>query len=273
MKLLEVVDLAAGYPIRSPWTGRQVGWKRVVEDVSFELSEGETLALVGESGSGKTTIARSLLRLIEPRAGVVRFRGEDLARLPAAELLRRRRGLQMVFQDPWTSLNPRMRIADALFEPMRIHGLAGREERNPRVDALLAEVGLPTEVAERYPHELSGGQRQRVGIARALASGPAVLIADEPVSALDVSLRGQILNLLAERQAARGLALLLIAHDLALVARIADRVAVLEGGRIVEQGSVERVLGDPSHPRTRALLAAAPRARPDGADAGGDATA
>jgi len=271
VKVLEVVGLESGYPIRSPWTGRKVGWRRVVQDVSFELSTGETLALVGESGSGKTTIARSLLRLVEPRAGTVRFRGEDLSRLSATELRDRRRSLQMVFQDPWTSLNPRLRIADAIFEPMLIHGLASRRDRNLRVESLLDEVGLAVEVAERYPHELSGGQRQRVGIARALASSPAVLIADEPVTALDVSLRGQILNLLSERQAARGLALLLIAHDLTLVGRIADRVAVLEAGRIVEQGTVEEVLGRPSHPRTRALLEAAPRFDAEPAGGGADA--
>lgn len=262
MSLLEVAALRAGYPIRSPWSRRAVGWREVVQGVSFRIEAGETLALVGESGSGKTTIARSILRLVEPESGSVRLRGEDLLRLAPGELRKRRRDIQMVFQDPWSSLNPRMRIADAIFEPMRIQRLAPAGERDLRARELLAEVGLPAEVGARYPHELSGGQRQRVGIARALSCRPAVLIADEPVSALDLSLRGQILNLLSERQAERGLALLLIAHDLALVGQIADRVAVLDAGRIVEEGPVEQVLRAPAHSRTRVLLAAIPRQEP-----------
>lgn len=267
MTLLEVGDLRVGYPIRSPWTGRSVGWRRVVEGVSFRIEAGETLALVGESGSGKTTIARSILRLVEPESGSVRLRGEELLRLAPGELRRRRRDLQMVFQDPWSSLNPRMRIADAIFEPMRIQGLAPAGDRDRQVRDLLAEVGLPAEVGARYPHELSGGQRQRVGIARALSCRPSVLLADEPVSALDLSLRGQILNLLAERKAERGLGLLLIAHDLALVAQIADRVAVLDAGRIVEEGAVWQVLRTPTHPRTRALIEAIPRRERSGTGA------
>jgi len=257
--LLEVIDLKAGYPVRSPWTGRRIGWRRVVDGVSFHLAAGETLALVGESGSGKTTLARAVLRLIEPENGSIYLRGEELLGLGPEALRRRRRDLQLVFQDPWSSLNPRMRIADAVFEPMRIHGLAASRERDERAGALIREVGLPVEVGERYPHELSGGQRQRVGIARALSCGPAVLIADEPVSALDLSLRGQILNLLAERKAERGLALLVIAHDLSMVSQIADRVAVLDAGKIIEQGTVAEVLTSPRQPQTRALLAAVPR--------------
>jgi ABC-type glutathione transport system ATPase component len=276
VSLLDVSDLRAGYPIRSTWSGRAVGWRQVVQGVSFRIEAGETLALVGESGSGKTTIARSILRLVEPESGSVRLRGEDLLRLAPGELRKRRRDIQMVFQDPWSSLNPRMRIADAIFEPMRIQGLAPAGERDLRARELLAEVGLPAEVGARYPHELSGGQRQRVGIARALSCRPAVLIADEPVSALDLSLRGQILNLLAERRAERGLALLLIAHDLALVSQIADRVAVLDAGRIVEEGSVGQVLRAPVHSRTRALLAAIPRQERSGGrpfDGGGETSA
>lgn len=276
MSLLDVADLRAGYPIRSPWSRRAVGWRRVVQGVSFRIEAGETLALVGESGSGKTTIARSILRLVDPESGSVRLRGEDLLRLAPGELRKRRREIQMVFQDPWSSLNPRMRIADAIFEPMSIQGLAPTGERDLRARELLAEVGLPAEVGARYPHELSGGQRQRVGIARALSCRPAVLVADEPVSALDLSLRGQILNLLSERKAERGLALLLIAHDLALVGQIADRVAVLDAGRIVEEGTVAQVLQAPAHSRTRALLAAIPRQERSGCrafDGGGEAPA
>ncbi len=258
MSLLEVRALRASYPLRSRGTGRTLGRITVVDGVDLDVEAGRTLALVGESGSGKTTIARSILRLIEPDAGSVRLGGEELLGLPAAEMRMRRRELQMVFQDPWGSFNPRLRVADALFEPLRIHGIAARGEKSARVTQLLREVGLAEDAAERYPHEFSGGQRQRIGIARALATQPAVLIADEPVSALDLSVRGQILNLLSERQAERGLALLLIAHDLVLVGQVADRIAVLYDGRIVEEGSRDAVLESPRHPHTRALLAAVP---------------
>lgn len=261
MTLLEARGLRKTFALRSPWLRREVGSAVALDGVDLDLRAGEALALVGESGSGKTTLGRSLLRLVEPDEGELRFRGEDLRALSPPELRRRRRDLQMVFQDPGASLDPRQRIGDAVFEPLRIHRLAPRAERSRQALRLLAEVGLPAEALERYPHQLSGGQRQRVAIARALATRPALVVADEPVSSLDVSIRGQILNLLAERQRELGLALLLIAHDLLLVGRVADRIAVLSRGRIVEEGETAQILAQPLHPHTRALLAAIPGRR------------
>ena len=256
--LLEIRALTKRFPLRSPVLRRAVGAVVAVDGVDLDVAAGATVALVGESGSGKTTLGRAVLRLIEPDAGSVRFRDEDLLALSRREMRARRPFLQMVFQDPWGSLNPRMRVGEAIFEPLLVHGLARRAERDERVSALLEEVGLPPSAALRFPHELSGGQRQRVGIARALATRPELLVADEPVSALDVSVRAQIVNLLAELQRRRSLAMLFVAHDLALVEQVADRIAVLYLGRIVEEGERAELLARPLHPYTSALLSAVP---------------
>jgi oligopeptide/dipeptide ABC transporter ATP-binding protein len=263
--LLEVRGLRKEFPLLSPVLKRRVGTVAAVDGVDLTMDEGELVALVGESGSGKTTLGRSILRLIEPTAGTVRFRGEDLLALDREAMRRRRRSLQMVFQDPYSSLNPRLRVRDALFEPVAVHGLAGRDQREEIVARLLAEVGLPADAAARYPHEFSGGQRQRIGIARALATGPELLIADEPVSALDVSVRAQVVNLLLDLRRNRRLAILFIAHDLALVGRIADRVVVLYLGRVVEEGPAAELLAAPRHPYTVALLSAVPSPEPGAA--------
>ncbi len=265
--LLEVRDLSKEFPILSPFLRRKLGSVAAVEGVDLDVAAGETVALVGESGSGKSTLGRMIMRLTEPTRGEIRFRGQDLLQLGGRDLRRARRHFQVVFQDPYGALNPRMRIGEALFEPLLIHSLVpgrGRAERARRVTAMLDEVGMPAEAAERYPHEFSGGQRQRIGIARALASQPELLVADEPVSALDVSVRAQIVNLLAGLQRDRGIAMLFIAHDLALVEQIADRIAVLYLGRIVEEGPAAAVLGAPLHPYTVSLLAAVPRVRKAG---------
>ncbi|MCM2268918.1 MAG: ABC transporter ATP-binding protein [Thermoanaerobaculia bacterium] len=263
--LLEVRRLRKEFPQLSPLLKRRVGTVAAVDGVDLALDDGELVALVGESGSGKTTLGRSILRLIEPTSGEIRFRGEDLLALDREAMRRRRRNLQMVFQDPYSSLNPRLRVRDALFEPVEVHGLARRSERDAVVARLLAEVGLPGDAAGKYPHEFSGGQRQRIGIARALATSPDLLIADEPVSALDVSVRAQVINLLLELRQRRNLAILFIAHDLALVGRIADRIVVLYLGRVVEEGPATRVLREPRHPYTVALLSAVPSLQPGAA--------
>ena len=268
--LLEVRGLCKEFPIRSSFLRRRLGAVAAVADVDLDIAASETVALVGESGSGKSTLGRMIVRLIEPTSGEIRFRGDDLLALPARELRRARRHFQVVFQDPYGSLNPRMRIGDALLEPLLVHGLVpgrgrqGRADRAERLAAMLTEVGMPTEAASRYPHEFSGGQRQRIGIARALASQPDFLMADEPVSALDLSVRAQIVNLLANLQRDRGIAMLFIAHDLALVEQIADRIAVLYLGRIVEEGPAAALLGEPLHPYTASLIAAVPRVRAAG---------
>ncbi len=261
--LLEIEGLHKDFPVRRGLLGRTLGTVRAVDGVDLAVRRGECLALVGESGSGKTTVARCALRLIEPTAGSVRFDGEDLMALGARELRRRRRRFQMVFQDPYGSLNPRQRIGSVVGEPLEVHesGL-GRAEREERVRGLLGTVGLAPEMTTRWPHELSGGQRQRVGIARALAAGPELLVADEPVTALDVSIRGQILSLLEDLRQRLGLALLLIAHDMAAVERLADRVAVMYLGRIVEVAPRTALFSQPLHPYTVSLLSAVPRPEP-----------
>jgi oligopeptide transport system ATP-binding protein len=258
--LLDVVHLVRHFPGPRKWLGlgspRYV--IRAVDDVSFAIAPGEALGLVGESGCGKSTIAATLLRLIEPTSGVVRFEGRDLFALPRNELRALRRRMQIVFQDASGSLDPRMTVRRTLREPLDIHGLATGDARDARITAMLEEVGLSRNLADRYPHELSGGQRQRVGIARALAVEPAFIVCDEPVSALDVSVQAQVLNLLADLRARRRLTYLFIAHDLAVVRHIADRVAVMYLGKIVESAPAPELYAAPRHPYTRVLLSAVP---------------
>ncbi|HUF79292.1 MAG TPA: ATP-binding cassette domain-containing protein [Thermoanaerobaculia bacterium] len=232
---------------------------RALDGVDLAVGRGECVALVGESGSGKTTAGRCLVRLVEPDAGTVRFDGEDVLAWRPRELRRRRRAFQMVFQDPQDSLNPRMRVGELLAEPLAAHELSSAAGRRERAAELLARVGLPGRAAERFPHELSGGQRQRIGIARALATEPELLVADEPVSALDLSVRAQVLGLLRRLQEELGLAVLLIAHDLAVVERTAQRVVVLHAGRVVEEAPTDELFARPAHPYTAQLLAAVPR--------------
>jgi peptide/nickel transport system ATP-binding protein len=257
--LLEVRDLAVHFPLRKGLLKRIVGHVRAVDGVSFDVPAGRTLALVGESGCGKTTVGKALLQLVRPTAGEVRFDGHDLCALSGADLRRRRKDVQIVFQDPFASLNPRMRVADILAEGMTsLDVLADDAARRARVGELLQQVGLPAEAASRYPHEFSGGQRQRIAIARALSVEPRLLVCDEPTSALDVSVQAQILNLLKRLQAEMGLAYLFITHNMAVVEYLADEVAVMYLGRIVESGTVDEILRAPKHPYTRALLAAVP---------------
>jgi ABC-type oligopeptide transport system ATPase subunit len=231
---------------------------RAVDGVTFTIDEGETFGLVGESGSGKTTTGRCILRLIEPTSGEVRFRGEDVLTFSRTRMRQARRDMQIVFQDPYSSLNPRMRVRDIVEEPLIIHRTGPRAERRARVEALFELVGLDPSQLTRYPHQFSGGQRQRIGLARALALNPSLIIADEPVSALDVSVQAQVVNLLMDLQERLKLTYLFIAHDLRLVRHICDRVAVMYLGRIVEMGVTERLFEAPAHPYTRALLSAIP---------------
>ncbi len=275
MPLLEARGLARHYVVRRGVVVRRAtGVLRAVDGVSFRIGRGETLALVGESGCGKSTTARLVMRLVEPTAGSVWFEGEDITRLGGERLRRLRRRVQIVFQDPFASLNPRMTIGDTLEEPLVVHGLGDKAKRRARVAELLGLVGLASYHAGRYPHEFSGGQRQRVGIARALAVEPSLIVCDEPVSALDVSIQAQVVNLLQDLQAQLGLSYLFIAHDLAVVKHVADRVAVMYLGRIVEMADKAALFARPMHPYTRALLDAVPRpdpgavraARPPGGD-------
>ena len=261
--LLRVTDLVKYYRAGGLFA-RPAPPVRAVDGVSFDIGRGETLGLVGESGCGKSTVGRTVLRLQEPTSGQAVFDGADVFALGRAELRRLRRRMQIVFQDPYGSLNPRMRIGSAVAEGIEIHGLAPKAEIPGRVAALLEEVGLDPTYARRYPHEFSGGQRQRIGIARALAVQPSFIVCDEPVSALDVSVQAQVLNLLADLQRHRGLSYLFIAHDLAVVRQVAQRVAVMYLGRIVETGATEALLREPRHPYTIALLSAVPEPDPAG---------
>jgi len=262
--LLEVRDLEKRFPIRRGLFGRVRGEVRAVDGVSFDVRAGETVALVGESGSGKTTTGRLVLRLLDPTAGAIRFDGVDLLALPPGDLRRMRRHLQVVFQDPYGSLNPRMRIGTIVREPLDIHKVgASRAERDAMVASLLERVGLDPAMRGRYPHEFSGGQRQRIGVARAIALRPKLIVADEPVSALDVSVQAQVINLMIDLQEEYGCAYLFIAHDLALVERFADRVAVMYLGRIVESAPAADLFRNPLHPYTRALLQAIPVPDPE----------
>ena len=266
--LLRVRGLSKHFPVRSRGFVRRVtGWIRAVDDVSFDLARGETLGLVGESGSGKTTCARAILRALTPTAGEAVFQSSsgpvDLASLPPHRLKPLRREMQMIFQDPFSSLNPRMTAGQIIAEPLVIHRLAAGSTLEDRVAGMMSRVGLDPGHRHRYPHAFSGGQRQRIGIARALVMRPSLVVADEAVSALDVSVQAQIINLLRDLQDELGLTSIFVAHDLEVVRHLCDRVAVMYAGRLVEEGPTEEIFADPRHPYTRALLAAAPSTDPD----------
>ena len=256
--LLSVRNLTARFDIRKGLIGRVTGRIHAVEDVSFDMAQGETLALVGESGCGKSTTGRSILRLVEPCGGRVAMLGRDLGTLSAADMKRQRQSMQMIFQDPFSSLNPRMRVGAAIMEPMIHHGIATRREARKRVSALLEQVGLAPDMAKLWPHEFSGGQRQRIAIARTLALNPALIVADESVSALDATIKAQVVNLMMELQERLGLSYLFISHDMAVVERVSHRVAVMLLGEIVEIGPRDLVFSSPQHPYTKRLLSSVP---------------
>jgi oligopeptide/dipeptide ABC transporter ATP-binding protein len=273
MSILEVVGLRKFFPIRKGLLRRVVGQVRAVDGVSFEIKKGETLALVGESGCGKTTVSRCVVRALQPSAGAIRFRlgdgngpngggAVDIAQVPKRALKPFRRHMQMIFQDPFSSLNPRMMIGDIIGEPLLVNGMKDKAERRARVEELLGLVHLPAAYMNRFPHACSGGQRQRIGIARALALNPRLIVADEPVSALDVSVQAQIVNLLLELQDRLGLSYLFIAHDLSVVKHVSDRVAVMYVGKMVEVAATGALYSRPRHPYTEALLSAVPKADP-----------
>jgi oligopeptide transport system ATP-binding protein len=259
MSLVEVKDLKTHFPVRAGILQQPVAWVRAVDGVSFAVNEGQTVGLVGESGCGKTTLGRTILKLIEPTAGEIRFEDRDITRLDGGGIKPFRRKAQMIFQDPYASLNPRMTVGNIIGEPLRIHKLyANKNEERDRVAELLRAVGLDPAHSRRYPHEFSGGQRQRIGIARALAVQPKFIVCDEPVSALDVSVQAQIINLLQELQEKFNLTYLFIAHDLAVVEHISDRVLVMYFGKIVEEAPADEIYNNPQHAYTKALLSAVP---------------
>ena len=265
--LLEVKQLKKYFPIRSGFLRRVVGHVKAVDDVSFHVNRGETLALVGESGCGKTTTARCILRAVNPTSGQILFRTGnnqlvDVATVPKRELRPLRRQMQMIFQDPYSSLNPRMTLLDIIGEPLLVNGVGNAGERQDRVAELLRVVQLPAEYMRRYPHAFSGGQRQRIGIARALALNPSLIVADEPVSALDVSVQAQIVNLLLDLQEELKVSYIFVAHDLSVVKHVSDRVAVMYVGRIVEIADTQTLFHSPKHPYTEALLSAIPKPDP-----------
>ena len=260
--LLDVKDLVKHYPVRKGLLRREVARVRAVDGVSFHVAPGETFGLVGESGCGKTTAGRAILRLVEPTSGTVTFEGQDVARLGSSALKSLRRDMQIVFQDPYGSLDPRMPVGAIIAEGLVVHGIGTASEREARVREVMRQVGLRPEYARRYPHEFSGGQRQRIGIARALVLRPKLVVCDEPVSALDVSIQSQVLNLLKDIQAEMGLTYVFIAHNLAVVKYVASRVGVMYLGKLVETAPSETLYANPQHPYTKALLSAIPQARP-----------
>jgi oligopeptide/dipeptide ABC transporter ATP-binding protein len=260
--LLEISDLKKHYPVRSGILRRKVGTVHAVDGVSFAVGVGETLGLVGESGCGKSTVARSILRLVEPTGGSIRLNGLDITHLGKAALRPHRRAMQIVFQDPFASLNPRMTAGDIVGEPLIVHGIATGNAKRTRVAELFDQVGLRPDQMQNYPHQFSGGQRQRICIARALSLGPSLIVCDEPVSALDVSIQAQVINLLIDLQRKHDFSYLFIAHDLAVVAHISHRVAVMYLGRIVEIAEKAKLFANPRHPYTQALLASVPVADP-----------
>lgn len=260
--ILDVNNLRMHFPVRRGVFGKQQGLLKAVDDVSFTIAPGETLGLVGESGCGKSTIGRCIVRLHEPTDGCIRFMGQDITTRSQWRLRKLRRRVQMVFQDPADSLDPRMDVRHLIAEPLEIHGLGTRESRRRRVELLMDLVGLPKVAADKFPHEFSGGQRQRIGIARAIAPGPKLLVLDEPVSALDVSVQSQVLNLLLDLQKELGLSYLFISHDLSVVHHISDRVAVMYLGKIVEMAGAEELYRRPRHAYTKALLSAIPEPDP-----------
>jgi len=257
-ELLSVTDLRVHFPIKKGIFSRIIGYVYAVDGISFALKKGETVGLVGESGCGKTTTGMAILRLIEPTSGEVTFGGMNVSHMTKSQLQSLRRQMQIIFQDPYSSLNPRMTVNQIIGDPMDIHGVYQGREREERIAYLLEKVGLTPEQGRRYPHEFSGGQRQRIGIARALALNPQLIIGDEPVSALDVSIQAQIINLLIDLQGEFGLSYIIIAHDLAVVEHLCDRIAVMYLGKIVEMASYRDLYRDAKHPYTQALLSAVP---------------
>jgi oligopeptide/dipeptide ABC transporter ATP-binding protein len=263
MNLLEVKDLKMHFPLRKGFLSKTRGFVKAVDGISFNLKKGETLGLVGESGCGKTTVSRCLLRLIEPTAGEVCFEGLDILRLSKTKLRQLRAHIQIVFQDPYSSLNPRLSVGQIIAEPLKNYENLTRVQVRERVAYLMEKVGLLPEQSNRYPHQYSGGQRQRIGIARALSLNPKIIVCDEPVSALDVSIQAQVINLLVELQEEMGLSYIFIAHDLSVVEHISDRVAVMYLGKIVELATDREIYHNPRHPYTKALLSAVPVPDPD----------